>query len=358
MSVESMDTSPGTATAGTPTDVTTTATEGTAQAGTPSEPAVTPNLKSDTSGQTQDVGESQQSSGTKVGETTEPEGFERPANPWESDENTYKKRYNDALPHLQRTFQEKQQLEQRYQDTQKQLLELRKQEAERSEKMQLKDWHPRSPNYQQTKAVFDKVGNYIKAKSALPQEVQTPEVLRGIAEQFGVTAEDVKVYQKVEYDRQQTQEQLLADPETFIVNRVESLITAKLQEFDQFNMAKQSAQSFLNDPKIRPLIDKYAPDMDRMMDPGVPGREKALLVAQLKAENEALKSKLGSGAIETAQAEARQALRQSGPQGKTPRGSAGKDSVIADPVAHFKAKGLKGHDLAMAIARYNSNQQS
>lgn len=357
MSVESLGTSPGTATAGTPTEVTTTTTEGTASAGTPTADPANAGLKNNTSSQTQSGDASLRSSDSKVSEATGPEGSEQPANPWESNDNVYKKRFNDALPHLNKTFQEKRQIEQKYQALEQQYNAMREQEAERSKQMQLKDWHPRSPNYQQTKQVYDKVGNYIKAKNALPAEMQTPEVLRSVADQFGVTAEDAKVYHQVEADRQQTQEQLLSDPETFIVNRVESLIAAKLQEYETFNMAKQSAQSFLTDPKIQPLIEKYAQDMDRMMDPGVPGRDKALLVAQLRAENEALKSRLGNGAVEAAQVEAQQALRQGGNRGRQSRGAAGKDSTIADPVAHFQAKGLKGQDLAMALARYNASQQ-
>lgn len=355
MSVESLDTATGTATAGTPVSAPTTATEGTAPAGTPSEAAGNASSTIDTSSQTTEA--QSQSLVPQNGEATNPEGSEQPANPWESNDNVYKKRYNDALPHLQRTYQEKQLLEQRYKALEQEHQSMRQAEAERSKQLQLKDWHPRSPNYQQTKQVFDRVDNFIKAKSALPADMQTPEILRGMAEQFGVTADDAKVYQQVQNDRRQTQERLMSDPESFLDEFIAPRIQQELQRFEAFNAARGSAEKFLTDPKVQPLIEKYAVDMDRMMDPQVPGRDKALLVAQLMAENEAMKAKLGESAIESAQAEAKQSLLQGNGRGDKQRVRVGQDSEIANPLEHFRSKGLKGVELATAIARYNQSKR-
>jgi hypothetical protein len=355
MSTENLATSTGTVDAGTPAPVASTATTGTATAGTQTETAAAP-VTSDTSSQTPAV-EQAATSDPQAGEATAVNTAERPANPWETDDNPYKKRFNDVLPHSQRLYQENQQLTNKFKQLEEQVNHFRQQESQRAQQLKLKDWHPRSPNYQQTKSSYDKVNAFIKAKNALPESVRGDETtIRSLAQGLGVTPEDAKLYHQVETDREMVKEQLLSDPEAFFDNMFESRMMAKFQEFEQFQQARTNAQKFLEDPKIQPLIQQYAGEMDRMMDPSVPGREKALMVAQLMAENEAMRSKLGQGAVKTAQAEAQQALRQGVPAGK-PRGAASRQDTIEDPFTHFSKKGLKGTDLAMAIARHNASNK-
>lgn len=277
-----------------------------------------------------------------------------PPNPWDSDENPYRKRFNDTLASGTKVYQELQQLKKQYDgidpELARQALEARKRQEEASK---LKPWNKGHESYEKFQAVRSRVSEYQR----MLQSADTPEKQALVRELAGKTLrpEEIQQVQEYEADRQQLQAQLHEDPRGFVAELVGPMIQEAIAQFEQFQAARQQTTSWFSDPNNAPLVDRYAPDMYRMMDPSVPARDKAIEMARLKAENDALKARLSSTSETQAHAEAQQAARTRAAQGTVAR--APSTTPISDPYGHLVKQGLKPGTIEFAMALQKLNNQ-
>lgn len=277
-----------------------------------------------------------------------------PPNPWESDENPYRKRFNDVLGNGQRLYQEVQEFRKKYEgidpEEARKVLAMRKQQEEASK---LKPWNKGHQAYDKFQTTRTRVAEYQRMRQA----ADTPEkqaFLKDMAAQT-FSPEDFQQVQEYEQDRQQMIAQLTEDPRGFINELVQPIIQQSLAQFEQFNQARQQTTSWFNDPANQPLLDKYAPDMYRMMDPAVPARDKAIEVARLKAENEALKSRLMSSSEASAMAAAQVGDRSRAATSPVARNTPARG--ISDPYQHVLKQGFKPGTVEFAVALQKLNNQ-
>lgn len=225
------------------------------------------------------------------------------ANPWDSDANPYRKRFNDTLSHAQRLYQEKQERDRQFQETQTKLAEYEQRNKAQAESAKLRRWDEGHPEYEKHRALRDRADFSRKMLA----NAQTPEdqaaARRLMAGQF--SAEELAELEQSEQDRKETLSKLASNPRGFIAMHVQDAVRAAIQEYDAFQGARSSVQGIIQDPNNAKLIESYAPDMARMMDPGVPARDKAFEYAKLKAEVEALKAQASQKAVQVATADAR-----------------------------------------------------
>jgi hypothetical protein len=274
------------------------------------------------------------------------------ANPWDTDDNPYRKRFNDALSHGTKLYQEVQKYRKQFDgidpEQARKALEMRKQQEEASK---LKPWNKGHEAYDKFQAVRSRVSEYNRMRQA----ADTPEKQSLLKEMAGqmFRPEELQQVQDYETDRAQMVAQLTEDPRGFINDLVAPLIQQSLAQFEQFQAARQQTTSWFTDPNNQPLLDRYAPDMYRMMDPSVPARDKAIEVARLKSENDALKARL-SGQIETlATAEAQMSARRGQATTATRRSPA--TTTITDPYAHLERQGMRPGTVEFAIALQRLN---
>lgn len=277
-----------------------------------------------------------------------------PPNPWDSDENPYRKRFNDVLSNSTKLYQEVQRYRKDYDGIDpseaRKVLEMRKQQEEASK---LKPWNKGHQSYDKFQTTRTRVAEYQRMRQA----ADTPEkqaFLKDMAAQT-FSPEEFQQVQEYEADRQQMIAQLTEDPRGFINDLVQPIIQQSLSQFEQFNQARQQTTSWFNDPNNAPLLDRYAPDMYRMMDPAVPARDKAIEVARLKAENDAMRARLSQSSEAQAHAEAQQSTRSRSAQGPTTRAPA--TSPITDPYGHLVKQGMRPGTVEFAEALQRLNQK-
>jgi hypothetical protein len=276
--------------------------------------------------------------------------------PWDSDENPYRKRFNDVLAHSQRLYQERQELQKRYDgldpDAARKAIQF---QQERQAAAALKPWNKGHEGFDKFQAVRSRVADFNRMRAA----ADTPEkqaVLRDLAGTM-FSQEDLTLVREAEEDAKAFNFKMQSDPQGTIAEMVMPIIEQKLTQFDQFMGARQQTQQWFSDPSNQPLLDRYAPDMYRMMDPSVPARDKAVEVARLKAENDALKAKL-SGQVETlATAEAQTSARRGQAATATRRGPA-LAPAITDPVQHLLKQGFRPGttEFGIALQKLNASQ--
>jgi hypothetical protein len=276
--------------------------------------------------------------------------------PWDSDDNPYRKRFNDVLAHSQRLYQERQELQKRYDgldpDAARKALEFQK---ERQAAAALKPWNKGHDGFDKFQSVRSRVADFNRMRAA----ADTPEkqqVLRDLAGTM-FSQEDLTLVREAEEDARAFNFKMQSDPQGTIAEMVMPIIEQKLAQFDQFMGARNQTQQWFSDPGNQPLLDRYAPDMYRMMDPSVPARDKAIEVARLKAENDALKAKLSSQVETTATAEAQTAARRGQATGPARRGPA-TAPAITDPVQHLLKQGFRPGttEFGIALQKLNASQ--
>lgn len=280
-----------------PTEVDQSTATGTADAGTQNQPET----------------DSQSHSGTDTTTTTnqqvegqaqavQPTGEQKPATPWDSPENPYYKRFNDTQSHAARLYQEKTQLAKQAQEYQEKISRFEKMQQENEAKAKMLPFQKSHPEYANTRERLGKVAAFRTALSSLDNV--DDNTMKKMAQNFGLTVDDFKLEQSEQGYRQKIDEELRADPEGFIQTRVESKIQEALHKYDSYIQSKVNIERMVNDPSNARLIEQYAPQMAQVMDPQVPAREKAFQFAQILAERDALKAKLGSRVEEVSHSEA------------------------------------------------------
>ncbi len=216
-----------------------------------------------------------------------------------------------------------------------------------SQRQALKPWHPQHPEYVSTASRLDRVESYqrtrqrILARQDLSSEQKNSE-LGAAAEDAEITNEDVSLFRQYDQHRKGFQERFTRDPESAIADIVERRVQSRLAEYDNRKQVTTATDQWLNDPKRAPILEKYADDVLWAMDQQTPRRDVGMTIAQLKAENEGLRARLGGQreVVETAAAQ-QAALRK--------RSTVTRDAVTApttgDPVVEAQKQGLQGNEL-------------
>lgn len=261
------------------------------------------------------------------------------ANQWDTDENPYRKRFNDTLSHAQRLYQETQERDRKLQEYQAKIADFESRTKQQAEVSKLKPWNAGHPEFKSFRNLSEKAATFNK----LLQKADTPEKKALLRETMAgeFSSDELQNLEQAENDRKNLISEFSADPRGFITSHIQDAVRTAITEYDSFQGAKAQVSSIINDPGNSRLIESYAPDMARMMDPNVPAREKAFEVARLKSEVDALKAQLGQRAEHSASDEARQAARGM-PQQQRQRSQQQND--IGDPIAYLTKKGFPpGH---------------
>lgn len=315
-----------------PTEVDQSTAPGTADAGTQTQPETDSQSHSGTENTT-----TSQQTVEGQAQAVPPTGEQKPANPWESTENPYFKRFNDTQSHVARLYQERQQLAKQNQDYQEKVSRFEKMQQESEAKAKMLPFQKSHPEYANTRERLGKVAAFRTALSSIDNA--DDNTMKKLAQNFGLTVDDFKMEQSEQAYRQKIGEELNADPEGFIQSRVENKITEALQKYDSYISSKVNVERRLNDPSNARLLDAYAPQMAQIMDPQVSSSDKAFQYAQLLAERDALKAKLGNRVEEVAHSEAQTAFSQPRQQGSQRRqGQAPQYPAEAERDAYAYAK--------------------
>lgn len=261
---------------------------------------------------------------------------EDPNKKWESPENPYFKRFNDIQPVASRIYNEYKPYKELglKPDEIKQILEERKQREQASN---LKPWNSGHSDYNKFKQLRNVASEY---RSAIQKAGNDPARQQFVQEMFAgkLTEQDLNLMREAEQDRNEMLEKFQADPRGFFAEQVQEVIQQQFAQYEKYTQTRQEAQSWFTDPEKVPLIEKYRDDMIRFMDPNVPARDKAVEVAQLKAELDQLRARLGQSARQDVQGSARQSMLQKQTrQGFAPRAP---KQDIGDPVSYLQKKGL------------------
>lgn len=246
-------------------------------------------------------------------QVVQPTGEQKPATSWDSPENPYFKRFNDTQSHAARLYQEKMQQAKQIQEYQDRISRFEKMQQEQEAKAKILPFQKSHPEYANTRERLGKVAAFRTALSAIDNV--DDNTMKKMAQNFGLTVDDFKLEQSEQAYRQKIDEELRADPEGFVQTRVESKIQEALQKYDSYIQSKVNVERLVNDPTNARLIKQYAPQMAQVMDPQVPAREKAFQYAQLLAERDALKAKLGNRVEEVSHYEAQDAFAKPRQQG-------------------------------------------
>lgn len=268
-------------------------------------------------------------------------------------------RYDEVRAHANRVANENQTFRKQWDGLDpNRVREVMAEHEKREKASKLNPWnagHPEHPKFQQLQ---QKAQTFRNALANASTEEEKAVIKRVLGSQF--TPDDLQTIQSAEADRLQRMEQFHADPAGFVTQMVEPIIQQKLAEFDQFMGARTNAMTMLSDPGNQALIQKYAPEMADIMDGKIPARELAFEHAKLKAENEALKRRVGEQIETESTAEAQLAARR-GP-GRPP-GSPNKPRSTAparDPLAILAERKIFFGDprYASELAKLNNQQRA
>lgn len=329
--------------------------------GVPSEaPASTPETTADVSTQANPVeGVTQPTPTTDVAQN-EPQGVQNPAqaeNPnarWDSPENPYFKRFNDAQSHMGRLYNQYKQ----YADTGLKPDEIQKIIEERKQReaaSNLKPWNKGHEGYSRYTQLKSAANEFRTAMQKAGNDPVKQEFVKEMY-QGRFNDQDLDMIRQAEIDRQDQLEALQSDPKGFIAQHVQDLIQQHFNQYEQYQTMRSEAQSWFSDPNKAPLIQKYGQDMARIMDQSVPMRDKAVEYAQMKAELEALRAKVAGETEQNLQTQAKQDLLGKGQRSftRTPKQAPN----VGDPVKYLTEKGFEPGTIEFAreLAKLNSKR--
>jgi hypothetical protein len=267
----------------------------------------------------------------------QPTGDQKPANPWDSPENPYYKRFNDTQSHASRLYQEREQLAKQNQEYQERLQRFETQQKEAEAKAKMLPFQKSHPDYANTRERLGKVQAFKTAISAIDGADEA--TAKKLAQAYGLTADDFRLEREESMYRQKIDDEFRADPEGFVQARVESKIHEALQKYDEYLAARVSTERLITDPSNAKLIEAYAPQMSKIMDPQVSARDKAFEYAQVLAERDALKRRLGSHVEQVSQKNALDSMAHTQHMRggrKTPSGQQYPEEARQDAVAWLK----------------------
>jgi len=329
--------------------------------GVPSEaPASTPETTAEVSTQANPVEGVTQPAPTQEVASNEPQmavpaQAENPNARWDSPENPYLKRFNDAQSHMGRLYNQYKQ----YADTGLKPDEIQKIIEERKQReaaSNLKPWNKGHEGYSRYTQLKSAANEFRTAMQKAGNDPVKQEFVKEMY-QGRFNDQDLDMIRQAEIDRQDQLEALQSDPKGFIAQHVQDLIQQHFNQYEQYQTMRSEAQSWFTDPNKAPLIQKYGQDMARIMDQSVPMRDKAVEYAQMKAELEMLRAKVSGETEQNLQQQAKQDLLGKGQRSFT-RPSR-QTQNIGDPVKYLtEQKGLQPGTIEFAreLAKLNSKK--
>lgn len=274
---------------------------------------------------------------SNVASADDPTKASSQASQWDDPSNPYLKRFNDTLAHTQRLYQQKTELEKRYDGIDPaRAREVMAEHEKREQALKLQPYNKGHADYGKYQAVQAKAENY----RAMLANASTPEQKQAIQQAAAATfrPEEIQMIESAEQDRKQLVEQFAADPRGFLSEMMQPVIQQNIQAALNYQQQVSQAQQFISDPQISGLIQNHAEDMSWVLDQNVSQRDKAIAFAQMKAENEQLKQQMGQRMQQQATAEARQNV---GVPNRPVRGNVGQNQQrISDPVKYLAEKGI------------------
>ncbi len=235
----------------------------------------------------------------------------------------WEQRYKDQQPYLTRSRQELAEMRKQYDGLDPQRAREALAEMERRQTVaNTSPFSRRHPEYSQNKSRIERADMFLKAAEGMDNDQA-----RAMAARMGITADDLQIRNQANAHREQMQEQLFSDPDAFITERVENLVTQKLSEHAAFLEGRTNAEKWLSDPKNDQIVKSYAPDINRLLDGSTPLRDKVAFLGEKLSRLEALEKQLGQQAETVSQASAQQAALNGRSQGATRRGNTGTTRV-------------------------------
>lgn len=307
---------------------------GMASASTPADSAAssstTPNTTS-TDSSASDTG------GSNVTSTDDPTKVSPQANQWDDPSNPYLKRFNDTLAHTQRLYQQKTELEKRYDGIDPtRAREIMAEHDKREQALKLQPFNKGHADYGRFQAAQAKAENY----RAMLANASTPEARQAIqaAGQAMFKPDEIDMIEASERNQKEVQAAMAADPVGYMTERLQPVVQDMIQKAFNYQQQVTQAQQFISDPQVSGLIQNHAEEMSWVLDQNVSARDKAIAFAQMKAENEQLKQQMGQRMQTQATAEARQNV---GVPNRPVRGNVGQGQQrISDPVKYLADKGI------------------
>ena len=207
----------------------------------------------------------------------------------------WEKRYKDSVSWASRIQRERDEVNERYKGLPdpNQIRSILQEHEKRQKESTLKPWQAAAPTHSQFKERKSQLTGLNQAYSRLNTPEEQAAFKKAHAEELGsFTPDELRSFKEADQVAQRQLDDFHADPDNFIASRIEDKVEAIIERRIQFMNAQQEVQGFLSDPGNSQLIQKYAGDMQQIMDPSVPAHQKAVHYAQLKAENDALKARL------------------------------------------------------------------
>jgi hypothetical protein len=265
----------------------------------------------------------------------------------------YKKRWEDAQPYIGRLSREAADLR-KYREqwgdlNPQQVREMMQRQQADAQQRQLKPWHPQHPNFSQTEARLTAVRSFASARETIRSDPSIDDgtkarLISQLAERNQIGAEDVALYREHEQHVASFNSRMARDPEGTIADIVQRRVEDALQRYDShYRSASAATDQWLSDPKRSQLLEKYTDDMLQALDPATSRRDLGLTIAQLKAENEALKGRVGNQREVVEQSVAQQAALKK--RSTVVRDAVSAPRVDSDPVAEASKLGLTGSAL-------------
>lgn len=246
----------------------------------------------------------------------------------------YEKSYKELRPSYTRATQELAELKRTWQgfDPQ-QVRSVMEENARRQQMANASPFSRRHPDFAKNSSRLERADMFIKAAQGMEDDQA-----RQMAARMGITAEDLKLHSDAKAYREGMIQDFIADPDAFIAERVEDLVTKRMQDYDTWNMGRANAERWLADPNHSRYLNEHAQDIHRMLDPNVPIAEKIAFMGEALSRNRALEAQLGKTAETVSQAQAQQNALRTRTQGAGR--SSGRAPTFKD-AADYVARGLK-----------------
>lgn len=291
----------------------------------------------------------------EVKETSDSTKTDTPDTRWNSPENPYFKRFNDAQSHIGRLYNQYKQ----YADTGLKPDEIQKIIEERKQReaaSNLKPWNKGHEGYSRYTQLKSAANEFRTAMQKAGNDPVKQEFVKEMY-QGRFNDQDLDMIRQAEIDRQDQLEALQSDPKGFIAQHVQDLIQQHFNQYEQYQSMRNEAHSWFSDPNKAPLIQKYGQDMARIMDQSIPMRDKAVEYAQMKAELEILRTKVAGETEQNLQNQAKNDLLNKGQRSYIK--STKQAPNVGDPVKYLTEKGFEPGTIEFAkeLAKLNSKRQ-
>ncbi len=259
----------------------------------------------------------------------------------------WQKRFNDSQPYITKLQQENQQFRQQSQawdglDPQqiRQQQQLQQQQAQQAA---LKPWNRDHTDNARFNDVRGKLKAQYELANSLPPEVRD-QAMRSI--NASVSESDRKSLEEYRAFREREESMTPEERDDRVREMAAQVFQAKLQEYEQFQQTRAGTQQFLQ--QNADFVDKYRDVVLWGMNHPA-RREVGVRLAQLEAENQALRQKTTGDVQEIETARARDAITK---HRATVRRDAS-TSGVSDPAAEAVKLGLRGDAAFDYITKQN-----